>query len=114
MLLHINYYKFYVYSAILYVVVFYIYFFITKFKRIITVKDDFVIGLNKNVFNVLSDTHNNIYVIDNRYLLLHFDAVEILANIEKGRTYTITGYGLRIPFLNLYENIISCTLKKIN
>lgn len=108
-----NYYNFYIYSAIIYIITFFLYFFFTKFKRVITIKDDFVMGLNKNVFNVISDTNNNVYVIDNRYLLLHFDAVETIAMIEKGRTYTITGYGLRIPFLNLYENIISCVPNKI-
>mgnify|MGYP007101626959 FL=1 len=69
-------------------------------------------GLNKSVYNAISDTNNNVYVIQNRYLLLHFDAVETLSIIEKNKSYTITGYGLRIPFLNLYENIVSCVPKK--
>lgn len=112
MYINFNYYKFYIYSLIIYVSLFYIYFFLTKFKRIITIKDDFIIGINKQIYNIIHDTNNNIYLIDNRYMLLHFSAAEILSNIEKNKRFQITGYGMRIPFLNLYENIIELNPSK--
>jgi hypothetical protein len=112
MYFNLDYYKFYIYASIIYICMFYIYFFSTKFKRIITIKDDFIIGINKEIYNIIHDTNNNIYIIDNRYMLLHFNAAEILSNIEKNRKFQITGYGIRIPFLNLYENIIELNPSK--
>lgn len=110
MYIDINYLKFYLYTAIAYIILFYLYFFFTKFTRTITVKDDLIVGVNKkNIMNVIYDTDNNIYIIDNRYLLLQFDAVETITKIEKNKSYLVTGYGMRIPFLELYENIISVT-----
>jgi hypothetical protein len=88
------------------------YFFFTKFNRTIVVKEDFIIGSNKQILNLIRDTNDNLYLVDNKFMLLNFDAAEILAKIEKGKTYNITGYGIRLPFLDLYENMRSCTLIK--
>tara|TARA_Y100000389_G_scaffold154163_1_gene154624 strand:- start:182 stop:526 length:345 start_codon:yes stop_codon:yes gene_type:complete len=111
MFINVHYLNFYIYSAIIYIILFYSYYFITKFRKEIIIKDDFVVGVNKkNIMNVVSDTNNNIYIVDNRYLLFVFDAVETVTKIEKDKKYLITGYGMRIPFLELYENITSVTL----
>ncbi|QOI90244.1 hypothetical protein QKU58_gp087 [Pyramimonas orientalis virus] len=110
MFLDLDYFKFYIYFAILYIILFYFYFFFTKFNRQITVKDDFIVGTNKQLLNIISDTNNNLYIINNRTLLFRFDAAEILSKLEKKRTYSITGYGMRVPFLDLYENILTCKI----
>ncbi len=85
---------------------FYFYFFLTKFSRIITVKDEFIEGQYRSIINIISDTENNVYQIKNKALLLKFNASELLSKIESGKSYQVQGYGLRIPFLNLYPNII--------
>ena len=84
---------------------FYFYFFVTKFTKTITVKDEFVEGQYRSIINIISDTENNVYQIKNKTLLLKFNASELLSKIENGKSYQIKGYGLRIPFLNLYPNI---------
>lgn len=85
---------------------FYFYFFLTKFSKIITVKDEFIEGQYRSIINIISDTENNVYQIKNKALLLKFNASELLSKIESGKSYQVQGYGLRIPFLNLYPNII--------
>ena len=112
MFVDLNYFKFYLYVAIIYSVTFYLYFFFTKFNRTITVKEDFIIGSNKQILNLIHDTNDNLYLVDNKLMLLNFNAAEILAKIEKGKKYNITGYGFRVAFLDLYENITSCSLIK--
>jgi hypothetical protein len=110
MFLNLNYFKFYIYIAIIYAITFYFYFFFTKFQRVIIIKEDFIVGINKQILNLISDTNNNLYVIDNKFLLLNFDAAETLSKLEKGKSYRVTGYGIRIPFFDMYQNITTCTL----
>tara|TARA_Y100000389_G_scaffold109924_1_gene107042 strand:+ start:22341 stop:22562 length:222 start_codon:yes stop_codon:yes gene_type:complete len=70
------------------------------------VKDEFIEGQYRSIINIISDTENNVYQIKNKALLLKFNASELLSTIESGKSYQVQGYGLRIPFLNLYPNII--------
>jgi hypothetical protein len=109
MFLNMNYVLFYVATLVIYIILFYLYFFTTKFTKEITVKEDFLMVStnNKTMLNLISDTSNTIYMVQNKYLLLKFNASEILVKLEKNKTYTVKGYGLRIPFLDLYPNIIS-------
>jgi len=63
-------------------------------------------NINKQVYNFVIDMNDDVYVIDNRYVLLHFDAVNVMTNIKNNETYLVSGYGVRIPFLELYPNIL--------
>ena len=87
-------------------IMFYFYFFLTIFTKTITVKDEFIEGQYRSVINIISDSENNVYQIKNKLLLFKFNASELLAKIESGKSYQIQGYGLRIPFFNLYPNIV--------
>ena len=100
-------YQYYLFTLIMYLIIYYVYYISTKFTTTITIKDNRIININRRVYNFIIDTNDNIYVVDNRYVLLHFNAADIMMNLKNRETYTITGYGLRIPFLELYPNIIS-------
>ena len=109
MFIDLNYFKFYIYVSIIYATMFYLYFFMTKFNKVITVKEEFMIGINKKILNIITDTDGTLYLVDNKFMLLNFDAAETLSMIQKGKSYRISGYGVRIPFLDMYENITSCS-----
>jgi hypothetical protein len=102
---------------ILFLFVYYFYMKATKFEKIITIKKEFTQPSEslrqKSLFaNLIGDTNDNIYSITNNILLSHFTAAEKLLQIEPGKTYKISGYGTRIPFLFLYPNILE--IKPIN
>lgn len=99
-------YKYYLFTLILYLIIYYVYYISTKFQKTITIKDNRIMNINKQVYNFVIDTNDDVYVIDNRYALLHFDAVNVMTNIENNKTYLVSGYGVRIPFLELYPNIL--------
>lgn len=98
-----------VYLILFLVVSFYMYYAFTKFEKVITLKSEFTHTAYKYGNTFVSDQNNNVYKIHNNALLLSFNAVEMLSMLEKGRTFKITGYGVRVPWLGLYPNIISVT-----
>ena len=99
-------YQYYLYTLILYLIIYYTYYISTKFQKKITIKDNRILSINKKVYNFVIDTDNNVYVVDNRYALLHFDAVDVMTSIKREESYLVSGYGVRIPFLELYPNIL--------
>ena len=99
-------YQFYFISIFLYVFIFYFYYFNTKFSKTITVKKEFLNGHPKNILNVISDTDNIVYSIENKILLFKFNSTENLSLIKPNKKVSIKGYGVRVPFLDLYPIII--------
>jgi hypothetical protein len=57
--------------------------------------------------NLVEDKDGNIYEVNNSLLYLHFTAAELWNNIEIGKSYTVKGYGLRIPILGWYPISLS-------
>lgn len=93
-----------------FVTVFYIYYMFTRFEnRTITIKDDFAMGSNKYTKNVVSDENDNVYNVSSQPLLFQFNAAELLSKLQPSKTYSISGYGVRIPWLGLYPQITSVT-----
>jgi hypothetical protein len=94
---------------IVYAIIFYIYYFMTKFERTITVKSEFLKGDtldNRRLNNYVSDINNKVYKLQNHYLLWHFITTNNISKLEKGNTVKIKGYGIRVGFLGLYPNIL--------
>lgn len=94
---------------VLYIILFYIYYFTTKFEKTITVKSEFMKGdtLEKNrLNNYVSDVNNTVYKLQNHYLLWQFTTTNNISILEKNKTFKIRGYGIRVGFLGLYPNII--------
>ena len=94
-------------SLVLYVLVFYLYFFLTKFEKKITVSEELLRGQYKHLVNMIADARGEIYVLKEVLLLWSFDASENIARVEPGKTYLVKGYGVRVPFLALYPTITS-------
>ena len=98
-----------VYVLVAYVILFYIYYYMTKFTKQITVKSeiDYVTGMGRFIYgnNMVTDTNDNVYSVSNRALLLKFNAAENLSKLEPTKTYTVNGFGIRYPMFGLYPVI---------
>jgi hypothetical protein len=81
----------------------------TRFERTITIDSTNTFGSgggrSLRVNNMVTDKEGRTYAIRNVLLLLHFRAAEVQAKLKTGQTYTVRGYGLRVPFLGLYPTI---------
>jgi len=75
------------------------------FSRTITVKEKTNYGTGRYMRNIILDTNGNVYGVENAYLVLHFDAINKYAALERGKTYHVSGYGISIPFLQMFPNI---------
>jgi len=89
-----------------------IYSYVTKFEKIITVKEVNNLYIYKSNGNFISDTENKLYKISNSVFYLFFTSTELYDKIDANKRYKITGFGLRIPILGLYPQIINVELIK--
>jgi hypothetical protein len=81
----------------------------TRFERTITIDSTNTFGSggvrHVRVNNMVTDKEGRTYMIRNVLLLLHFRAAEVQAKLKTGQTYTVRGYGVRVPFLGMYPTI---------
>lgn len=115
-----NTYIVYIYSLVfifIFILINYIYYFATKFSKIITVKNKYTYNnkqsysRNKGITKFsISDTNDVVYTVDDSLLLFHWTSAEVFNKIDIGKTYKIEGYGKRIPFLGFFPVIISAKL----
>lgn len=85
-----------------------LYVFSTQFTKRITVKKKYTYGSRRaRGSQQISDNDNNIYTVTNSFLMFHFTSAELFNKLDKGRTYDVSGYGVRIPFLGMFPNITS-------
>ena len=79
----------------------------TKFTKTITVKKlSYYKGSSRSGYNLVEDETGEIYNVQNAIFFLFFQGAELYASLEENKKYNITGYGLRVPFLNWYPQII--------
>jgi hypothetical protein len=83
-----------------------LYTYLTPFTRTITIKNKGDYAGRRFMKNLVEDKDGNIYEVNNSVLYLHFTAAELWNNIEIGKSYTVKGYGLRVPILGWYPRII--------
>ena len=88
------------YFAFLFIVTY-----LNHFSTTITVKGKNNYGMGRTLSNIIIDTRGNVYTVSNMYLVGNFDAVNDFAGMEVGKTYRISGYGISIPFLQIFPNI---------
>lgn len=86
-----------------------IYYYLTKFERTITVDEKYAYS-SKRRGQTISDTNNVVYVLRDLLVLFHWTSVDLFNEIDVGKTYKIQGYGIRVPFLGWFPNIISAKL----
>lgn len=78
----------------------------TRFERTITVRSKEGYGSRRRG-QLVTDTDDNVYAVSNQVMLLHFRSAEVFGKMEAGKTYKVSGYGVRIPFLGMFPNITS-------
>ena len=97
--------KIYTGAFVAYAVIFYVYFFFTRWTKTIQVNEEFLMGQSRSVANHVVDQKGDVYVIRNSPLVLHFKAAEVAAKIVDFKEYKVKGYGLRLPILGLFPVI---------
>jgi len=89
-----------VFSLLLPVVIF-----TNPFSTTITVKEKNNYSAGRYMKNIVIDTTGKIYTVDNMYLVVNYDAISKFSALEVGKTYRVSGYGISIPFLQMFPNI---------
>jgi hypothetical protein len=79
--------------------------FANPFSTTITIKEKNNYSAGRYMKNIVMDTTGKIYTVDNMYLVVNFDAISKYSALEPGKTYHVSGYGITIPFLQMYPNI---------
>jgi hypothetical protein len=80
---------------------------ITKFNKKITVKDKYIRYRKKSSNYHIVDSEDNIYLVDNLWFIADFNRAEDYNKLEKGKSYNVSGYSLRVPVLDMYPKIYS-------
>lgn len=100
----------YLYILLAFIIITCLYVWLTPFSRTITIKEkyNFASGAGRSLSmkNTVMDSEGRVYAISNSFPLLHFTSAEVMMKIENGKTYTVKGYGWRIPILGMYPNIV--------
>lgn len=86
-----------------------IYVYSTPFSRTITIKQKNDYSRGRTTSNTVADVTGEVYEVANSYPVLHFTASENWSTLEVGKSYKVTGNGIRIPILSLYPNIVTIT-----
>jgi hypothetical protein len=55
---------------------------------------------------------NEVFEDSDNYICLKFNSSSLLSDLDAGKKYQLHVYGLRIPFLSTYRNVVS--VKEIN
>ena len=75
------------------------------FSTTITIKDKNNYGFGRTVSNIVMDTTGKVYTVHNMYLVGDYNAISQFASLEVGKSYHVSGYGISIPFLQMFPNI---------
>ena len=77
----------------------------TQFTKNITIKDKYIrYRRSSSNYNIV-DTDGNIYQIRNIWFKGDFNRAEDYQRLEKGKTYNVSGYGIRVPIIDMYPGI---------
>ena len=101
----LNVYRILMGALVIYIVGLFVLTFSNYFSTTITIKEKSNYGMGRTMNNILMDTTGKVYTVHNMYLVGNFDAVNDFALAEVGKTYRVSGYGVSIPFLQLFPNI---------
>ena len=102
---NMNEFKTLMYVLAVVVIVFYIYYFATRFEKTIVVKSEFVHAQHTKGNTFVATKDNEVFNVQNNALLMSFNAVEIMSKLEPGKKFKVAGYGVRVPWMGLYPVI---------
>ena len=77
----------------------------TKFEKEITISEKYIRYRRRGSnYNVVAED-GTIYRIGNVWFKGDFNRADDYAKLKEGQTYKVTGYGVRVPFLDMYKTI---------
>ena len=81
--------------------------FLYPFSATITIKEKSTYGVGRNMNAIVTDTTGKLYTVHNNFLVGDFDGISRYAALEEGKTYHVSGHGVRVafPFVQLFPNI---------
>jgi len=80
-------------------------YFTTKFEKKITISEKYIrYRRNGSNYNVVAED-GTIYKIGNVWFKGDFNRADDYAKLKEGQTYKVTGYGVRVPFLDMYKTV---------
>lgn len=78
---------------------------LTKFEKIITIKDKYTRYRKSSSNYNLVDTEGNVYKVGNLWFKLDFNRGNDYAKVDIGKKYKVKGYGYRAGILDSYQKI---------
>lgn len=77
----------------------------TGFTKQITVKNTYTRLSGRRMWYMVADTNGALYRVGNLWWRGDFNEADDWANLQAGKTYTIRGYGIRVPALSWYPTV---------
>ena len=82
-------------------------YFTTHFEKEISVSNKYVRTTRRSSKYHVVDQNDENYRVTNVWFKGDFNRGDDYGILKEGQSYTIKGYGIRIPVLNMYKNIYS-------
>lgn len=95
---------FYLLIIVFFLIAFFPY--ITYFSKTVTINNVVYFKEDGTGRNLVSDNNGNVYEVRNTNYYLFYRSAEILSQLKAGMKLKIYGYGIRLPFFNVYPKII--------
>lgn len=57
----------------------------------------------------IETSEGEVFKVEDEIMFWHFDSANTYAKLQKGSTCEIKYYGWRVPFLSMFQNIVSTT-----
>jgi hypothetical protein len=77
----------------------------TGFTKQITVKNTYTRLSGRKMWYMVADTSGALYRVGNLWWRADFNEADDWANLQAGKTYTVRGYGIRVPALSWYPTV---------
>lgn len=101
--------NFFIIAFIIYGVIALILSFSNHTVKTITVKSKFISPYGRYSNNMVGDTDGNTYKVSNYIFTGNFQSAEIYNSMDVGKSYTVSTYGIRVPFFGTFPNIVKAT-----
>lgn len=92
---------------------YYIYFKISQFTKIITIKQKYKKTKNGFESYIIHDTNNNRYLFDTCIWKLHLDHIKLWNSLKENNKYEISGYGFSCESMYMNYHVLSAKINNI-
>ena len=77
----------------------------TMFSKTITIKNTYTRLSGRKMWYMVAATNGDLYRVGNLWWKGDFNEADEWANLAAGKTYKVSGYGIRVPVLSWYPTI---------